>query len=228
MSSMQLAASNLTTIENLNRRSAVWTLAIRVPNHVLSSRWAPTFHTITYPLPPMPPPPPPMQPHPGAGNGYQPPPQPPMPTHPEIGGGVQSPISDYTRATAGGYPPQPSQPPTGAEQHVFAILQTLPGENPFDLDNPLRNLQQVLGYSIVDWLLPLKRSPCADHSSLESEFAMGPVVSRLKREAGLEFVSAGEINDSNNNEPAPTDGQPKRKRRRGKHHHHHHHHKRPE
>lgn len=214
MSSMQLAASNLTTIENLNRRSAVWTLAIRVPNHVLSSRWAPTFHTVTYPLPPMPPPPPPMQPHPGAGNGYQPPPQPPMPTHPGVGGG---------------YPPPLPQPPTGAEQHVFAVLQTLPGENPFDLDNPLKNLQQVLGYSIVDWLLPLKRSPCTDHSSLESEFAMGPVVSRLKREAGLELASSAEINDSSNNEAAPTDGRPKHKRRRGRHHHHHHHHhKRPE
>lgn len=214
MSSMQLAASNLTTIENLNRRSSVWTLAIRVPNHVLSSRWAPTFHTVTYPLPPMPPPPPPMQPHPGAGNGYQPPPQPPMPTHPGVGGG---------------YPPPLPQPPTGAEQHVFAVLQTLPGENPFDLDNPLKNLQQVLGYSIVDWLLPLKRSPCTDHSSLESEFAMGPVVSRLKREAGLELASSAEINDSSNNEAAPTDGRPKHKRRRGRHHHHHHHHhKRPE
>jgi palmitoyltransferase len=42
-----------------------------------------------------------------------------------------------------------------------------------------------MGYSIIDWLLPLKHSPCADHSSSESAFALGPVVTRLKQEAGL-------------------------------------------
>jgi palmitoyltransferase len=42
-----------------------------------------------------------------------------------------------------------------------------------------------MGHSIGDWLLPLKQSPCADHSSSESAFALGPVVTRLKQEAGL-------------------------------------------
>ncbi|KAF7592634.1 palmitoyltransferase pfa5 [Aspergillus hancockii] len=153
LSSMQLAMYNLTTIENLNRRSAVWTLAIRVPNHMLAklnpeSRWAPTFRTITYPLPPMPP---------------------------------------NSEAAA-----EPQQNQSTWEQHVFAILQTLPGENPFDLGTPFKNLQQVLGYSILDWLLPLKQSPCADHSSLESAFALGPVVKRLKAEAGLGSLSAAD------------------------------------
>ncbi|KAL2820507.1 DHHC palmitoyltransferase-domain-containing protein [Aspergillus cavernicola] len=191
LSSLQLAMYNLSTIENLSRRSVVWTLAIRVPSHVLSrlqpgSRWAPTFRTITYPLPPMPPPPPPMPAYPAA-EGYQAPPPPPLP--PAL------PLS-----TANG------------EQHVFAILQTLPGENPFDLGSPLKNLQQVLGFSIIDWFLPFKHSPCADHSSLESESALGPVVSRLKREAGLESTPPAQ-----SNEPAPTDHRPKRKRRRREH-----------
>ncbi|KAL4925781.1 DHHC family palmitoyltransferase [Aspergillus undulatus] len=231
MSSLQLAAMNLTTIENLNRRSVVWTLAIRVPNHFLprlqpGSRWAPTFRTITYPLPAIPPPPPPpMSTHPsgpGAEQGSQPPPPPP--------------------------PPQ-TNPPT--EQHVFAILQTLPGENPFDLGSPLKNVKQVLGHSVIDWFLPLKRSPCGDHSSAESEFAMGPVVSRLKKEAGLDLAPGAETNNSNHNHrpdpdphaaPADTDADPdgnadtndnadglskhkhRHKRRRGKHSHHHHQH----
>ncbi|KAE8378605.1 DHHC palmitoyltransferase-domain-containing protein [Aspergillus bertholletiae] len=162
LSSVQLAMYNLTTIENLNRRSAVWTLAIRVPKHMLSkldpeSRWAPTFRTITYPLPLMPP---------------------------------------STEATA-----EHQQYPPTAEQHVFAILQTLPGENPFDLGSSFKNLQQVLGYSVLDWLLPLKQSPCADHSSLESAFALGPVVQRLRAEAGLEPLVA-------------EDGEPSRRKRR--------------
>ncbi|RAH71671.1 DHHC family palmitoyltransferase [Aspergillus aculeatinus CBS 121060] len=144
LSSMQLAMLNLTTIENINRQSAVWTLAIRVPNHLLGrlnpdSRWAPTFRTITYPLPPMP-----LTPE--AQKNYQPP----------------------------------------GEQHIFAILQTLPGENPFDLGSPFKNLQQVLGFNIIDWFVPLKQSPCAVRKDSDSFFEFGPVVSRLKREAGLE------------------------------------------
>lgn len=144
LSSVQMAMMNLTTIENINRHSVVWTLAIRVPDHMLNrlwatdSPWAPTFRMVSYPLQP---------------------------------------------------PPSPSQPqttnPSPDERHVFAILHTLPGENPFSLGSPLKNLQQVMGHSISDWLLPLKHSPCADHSSLESAFALGPVVTRLKQEAGL-------------------------------------------
>ncbi|KAL4941044.1 DHHC palmitoyltransferase-domain-containing protein [Aspergillus oleicola] len=255
MSSLQLAAMNLTTIENLNRRSAVWTLAIRVPNHVLSqlqpgSGWAPTFTTITYPLPSIPPPPPPTHPGaPGAGTGnfnQQPPPPPPPPP----------PLSN---------PPLP--PPV--ERHTFAILQTQPGENPFDLGFPILNIKQVLGTSILDWFLPLRLSPCAGHTSGESEFAMGPVVTRLRREAGLGLGSisgresapgtgpgpGAETNYSNHTYPqnhgsgtdphararaAPGDvhadtradgdangsgskHKHKHHRRRGKHSHHHHH-----
>jgi palmitoyltransferase len=165
ISSVQLAAYNLTTIENLNRRSVVWTLAIRVPRHILSKHWAPTFRTITYPLPPVP------------------------PAETEVA----------------------REFPVG-EQHVFAILQTLPGENPFDLGSPLKNLQQVMGFSLLEWLLPIKQSPCADHSSHESAFALGPVVTRLKKEAGLETPTESESADPAGAEEIPHHGQ-----RRGKH-----------
>lgn len=168
VSSIQLAMLNLTTIENLNRRSIVWTLAIRVPDHLLErlwvpdSPWAPTFRMVSYP------------------------PEPPPTSTPE---------------------PQTNDPST-TERHVFAILHTLPGENPFDLGCALKNVQQVMGHTIADWLLPFKQSPCADHSSLESAFALGPVVTRLKQEAGLEPVpESGPI-------PRP---EPGKRRRRGKH-----------
>lgn len=163
ISSLQLAAYNLTTIENLNRRSAVWTLAIRVPRRILSERWAPTFRTITYPLQPVPP--------------------------------AESEVA--------------REFPVG-EQHVFAILQTLPGENPFDLGSPLKNLQQVMGFTLLEWLLPIKQSPCADHSSHESAFALGPVVTRLKKEAGLEPPTESE-------NPAGAEETRQRGERRGKH-----------
>ncbi|KAJ5794928.1 hypothetical protein N7457_001527 [Penicillium paradoxum] len=143
LSSIQMAIFNITTIENLNRRTAVWTLAIRIPEYLLErlwapeSPWAPTFRMVSYP--------------------------------------TQTPSS----------PTQPqSIHPSPDERHVFAILHTLPGENPFDLGS-FKNLQQVMGYSVLDWLLPIKQSPCADHRSMDSHFALGPVVTRLKQEAGL-------------------------------------------
>ena len=171
LSSLQLAMNNLSTIENINRQSAVWTLAIRVPNHVLAklnpeTQWAPTFRTITYPLPPIP-----SQFEPGAQYQHFPPP---------------------------------------TEQHVFAILQTLPGDNPFDLGSPLKNLQQIMGFSLFDWMLPLKHSPCADHSSHESTFAFGPAITRLKQDAGLESSVEDEAADRRSS---------KHKRKRRKHRH---------
>jgi len=69
-------------------------------------------------------------------------------------------------------------------ERIFAILET--DQNPFDLGSPLRNLQQIMGYTVCDWLLPIKLSPCTDHSNPESVYALGPVVQRLKWEAGLE------------------------------------------
>ncbi|KAJ5723860.1 hypothetical protein N7488_001895 [Penicillium malachiteum] len=143
VSSLQMAMMNITTIENLGRRSRVWTLAIRVPDHLLQrlwvteSPWAPTFRMVSYP--------------------------PEAPTT----------------------PPQPqTTDPSTEQRYVFAILHTQPGENPYDLGG-WRNLQQVMGYSLTDWFIPWKPSPCTDHSSQESAFALGPVVTRLKQDAGL-------------------------------------------
>ncbi|EEP78861.1 predicted protein [Uncinocarpus reesii 1704] len=73
-----------------------------------------------------------------------------------------------------------------APPREFAILSTEPGENPFDIGTPLENLKEIMGYSLFDWLLPIKPSPCADHSRQESAYRFGPVVQRLKRKAGLE------------------------------------------
>lgn len=95
---------------------------------------------------------------------------------------------------------------------MFAILQTLPGENPFDLGSPLKNIQQVMGFSLLEWLLPIKQSPCADHSSNESAFALGPVVTRLKKEAGLEVSTESESAD-----PVGAAETSQHEQRRGKH-----------
>ena len=60
--------------------------------------------------------------------------------------------------------PQPLQEP-GDRTHMrdYVILQTEPGDNPWDIGQ-LRNLKSVLGDTWYDWLLPIKYSPCAKHN----------------------------------------------------------------
>lgn len=149
ISSLQLACLNSTTIENLNRRSKVWALAVHIPRPLdlpgmnAVSAWARTFSVVSYP----------------------------------------------TSQEAFSYQDPDLQ--TQNSRRDFAILFTRPGENPFDLGSRLANLREVLGNEILDWFLPLKHSPCSDHSNQESAFRLGPVVQRLRRDAGLETCRYG-------------------------------------
>ncbi|OAX83035.1 hypothetical protein ACJ72_02607 [Emergomyces africanus] len=151
-SSIQLACINSSTIENLDRRTKVWTLAILIPSSINIKRdgaepqAAPSFPVVSF--------------------------SPPF----DVGSTLQN------RADMGN---------SDLLRRDFAILHTKPGENPWDLGSSLANFKEVMGYSLLDWFLPLKRSPCTDHSSQESAFRLGPVVERLKREAGLENHNIG-------------------------------------
>lgn len=78
--------------------------------------------------------------------------------------------------------------PTGRDalaRRTFAILRTEPGENPWDL-GWRRNWVEVMGHSPLDWLLPIKRSPCSRHECAESEYPFGPLVAELKVRYGLD------------------------------------------
>ena len=70
-------------------------------------------------------------------------------------------------------------------RRTFAILRTEPGENPWDL-GWRRNWVEVMGHSPLDWLLPIKRSPCSRHECAESEYPFGPLVAELKVRYGLD------------------------------------------
>ncbi|KAI1420721.1 DHHC palmitoyltransferase-domain-containing protein [Xylaria sp. FL1777] len=67
---------------------------------------------------------------------------------------------------------------------TFAILQTEPGENPWDL-GPWRNWQSVMGTNPLDWALPIHHSPCANHESLESLYSMDHTLDKLRTRYGL-------------------------------------------
>lgn len=63
---------------------------------------------------------------------------------------------------------------------TFAILEMKTGENPWDLGSPLLNIQTVMGTSLIDYLLPIRRSPCCNHEDPESYYDLGPAVDRVK------------------------------------------------
>ena len=98
-----------------------------------------------------------------------------------------------------------------APSRTFAMLSTLPGENPWDL-GAYGNWKSVMGESIVDWFLPIKRSPCSKHDAVESAFALGPVVDRLRREHGL--VPDDDGDDGDAAEQGDRTGQRRRRRRK--------------
>jgi palmitoyltransferase len=64
--------------------------------------------------------------------------------------------------------------------HTFAIVRTEPGENPFDL-GPWRNFKAVMGNTVLEWLFPIKHSPCCDHDSMISDYEFGPLIEELKK-----------------------------------------------
>ncbi|KAF2843203.1 zf-DHHC-domain-containing protein [Patellaria atrata CBS 101060] len=67
---------------------------------------------------------------------------------------------------------------------TFAILETDPGANLWDL-GPTANLQSIFGYTIWDWLLPYRYSPCCSHDPARSEFQFGPKFEELKKAYGI-------------------------------------------
>jgi palmitoyltransferase len=91
---------------------------------------------------------------------------------------------------------------------TFAIIKTEMGENPWDLGY-YRNWKSVMGNNILDWLLPLKESPCAKSETNESFYEMGPLYHELRTRFGLPEVSGGK------ERAEPEMGEPDRRRTHG-------------
>lgn len=88
----------------------------------------------------------------------------------------------------------------------FAILRMPQGDNPWDLGSRFLNMQALMGISLIDWLLPFKRSPCCNHENKESHFAIGPSVDELK--VTVSFINKEDVRLAKNQTKA------KRRRRR--------------
>ena len=154
-SSLQFALLNTTTIENLSRRTKVWTMAVHMPQPPETSTG---FRTIS-----------------------------------------------FSTATSSTDSNALAEEQTSGAIKTFAILHTKPGENPFDLGMH-QNFKTVMGDHWYDWLLPIKPSPCCNHDRKDGQFAMGPVVQRMRAEAGI--TSSEEFSHEKKHR------KPKRRRRR--------------
>ncbi|KAK5046295.1 hypothetical protein LTR84_008438 [Exophiala bonariae] len=208
-SSLQFAFINSTTIENFTRKTKIWYLAVYMPPAVLDKYNASgrsDLRLISYPRPaseqfelltqngakfndsqqsivregwdtqgPSPP-----------SNTYDPQSTPTFPPHPAVARNTPPP-SRGNASSAAASPPR-SAPHTLSFQkdalRTFAILETDPGANPFDLGN-FGNFKQVMGTNFFDWIFPLRPSPLTDHSDPTSFYKMGAVVQKLKRKAGI-------------------------------------------
>ncbi|OBT53506.1 hypothetical protein VE04_08126 [Pseudogymnoascus sp. 24MN13] len=155
-SSLQFVFANLTTIENLSKKSRAWLLAVLIPPTFTFPQQG-NYPHITYPLP--------------------------------------LPESEKSSPTAPSSPASPphsgtiSEPETLLERdaratRTFAILQVAVGRNPWDL-GAVGNWKSVMGNNFLDWVLPIKQSPCRNHESHESQFETGRWVEELLVEVGF-------------------------------------------
>ncbi|RMD43439.1 hypothetical protein DV735_g1683, partial [Chaetothyriales sp. CBS 134920] len=139
ISSLQFAFLNTTTIENLSRRSHVWYLAVYVPEPVVQHYHASgrsDVRLIVYPRPPAE-----QQLILQQSNNSK-----------SMSGSSSSPEQKHESLDA-------SQRPTTAPQQrppltrTFAILETKPGANPFDI-GCWNNFKDVMGHTVLDWSSP--------------------------------------------------------------------------
>lgn len=148
-----LALRNLTQVEHLGVKSKFHTLAVLIarPEEESSKKHPVMFPTIVYPL---------------VNN---------TPLHNSEQSGIV-PASESPESLQGGTSPATSSPRDLKATRTFAILQSNPGEHPWDLGSFLLNWKSVMGDNIIDWFLPIKRSPCCNHEDTESYFPMGPAL----------------------------------------------------
>lgn len=165
LTSLRYILTNMTNIDMFSRTRLSY-LAVHIPLGTPPSSYYPT---IIYPL--------------------EQPSLLPQPTPPASGAEELTAATSATAATASATPAvhggaTPGSVPEGAPRDVraqrkFAILRVESRENPWDLGFR-RNWTSVMGHTPLEWLLPIKHSPCCDHDSMESDYPAGKLLDELK------------------------------------------------
>ncbi|KAH8907589.1 hypothetical protein BR93DRAFT_911530 [Coniochaeta sp. PMI_546] len=70
----------------------------------------------------------------------------------------------------------------------FAVVKTQLGENPWDV-GPYRNWVSVMGTNMIDWVLPIRHSPCVAAETNTSFYEMGPLYDELRTRYSLPPLS---------------------------------------
>jgi palmitoyltransferase len=162
-SSGHFALANLTTIENLNKRTKAWQLAVYIPDR----EKPPTMGVIGTPYPTV--------------------------TYPLPLASEESSTSPAPSDTTSEQPVQPENNHTDLTHHAerdarakrtFTILRMEPGQSPWDL-GVVGNWKSVMGTNVLDWILPIRRSPLCNHESTISQFKLGKHFDKLMAENGL-------------------------------------------
>ena len=74
---------------------------------------------------------------------------------------------------------------------TFAIVKTDMGENLWHLGY-YQNWVSVMGTNVVDWLLPIRDSPCCHEEDNKSFYRVGPLYETLRRRYSLPDLPPGE------------------------------------
>ncbi|KAI0149585.1 DHHC palmitoyltransferase-domain-containing protein [Xylariaceae sp. FL1272] len=155
LTSMRYIHQNMTNVDLLSYKTKIYHLAVRVPRETRSDK----FRVIIYP-----------RPRPGTTSNKS----------PREG-------SSHTVSSQTGDHQEFAGPATSRDDlamRTFAILETRQGENPWDV-GPMRNWISVMGTTPIDWLLPIRPSPCANHENRESLYPMGKLLDQLRMRYGL-------------------------------------------
>ncbi|ROT41639.1 palmitoyltransferase PFA5 [Sodiomyces alkalinus F11] len=89
---------------------------------------------------------------------------------------------------------QPISPRDRMATNAFAILRTQADENPWDLGWK-ENWKEVMGTNPLDWLLPIRMSPCAMHDHMVSDYRMDCMLRKLTERYGLKTFIEGHATD---------------------------------
>jgi palmitoyltransferase len=163
LTSWRYIATNMTNIDMLGAKTRVYQLAVRIPR---GSQPNEKYQTVNYPLL-------------GPGNPAN---------------GQPNGVSPNGQTHYDGAAESPNPMPSGRDAlatRTYAILKTEPGENPWDL-GVWHNWQNIMGSNVLDWFLPLGRSPCVNHDSQESYYRLGPIMRDIRARYGIQDGSADE------------------------------------
>ncbi|UKZ74238.1 hypothetical protein TrVFT333_001900 [Trichoderma virens FT-333] len=97
------------------------------------------------------------------------------------------------RSSSEGQQPHNNHGPISARDQLaerkFAILRTKPRENPWNL-GAKENWKSVMGDNFLEWMLPIRHSPCCNHENMESDYKFGPLIAKLRKRYGVPELEA--------------------------------------